>query len=43
MNDKQLDRHLCFRFDVNLAELHSLPAKELNQLRADLLFELVNR
>lgn len=43
MNNEYLDDILCRRFDVSLAELHKLPTKELEQLRADLLFGYANK
>ena len=42
MNNKYLDNKLCRMFDVKLAELHQIPKKELEQLRADLLFRLAH-
>ncbi len=40
--NKELDYRLCVQHAVTLAELHSLPKKELEALRADLLFKLAN-
>jgi len=42
MNNKYLDNRLCGMFDVKLSQLHQLPKKELEQLRADLLFRLAH-
>jgi len=42
MNNEYLDNRLCNMFDVKLAQLHELPANELEQLRADLLFRLAH-